>query len=156
MVKNEHGGNKHKKFGRRKTRVEALDKIENDQMFAKIIKNEGDHFSVLCSDNMIRKGRMSGKLKKGPRLIAGSFVVISTREFESDKKNCDIIGIGNPPSNIINLFNKNSGDKTNDNINFVESDDEFNDFQDTKKDNDDNQDEKDEDDEFLWDDIDNI
>lgn len=152
MVKNEHGGNKHKKYGRRK-RVEPQDKVESGQMFAKIIKNEGDHFSVLCTDNITRKGRMSGKLKRGPRLIAGSFVIISTRDFESDKKNCDIIGIGNPPSNILNIFNQNGNNPT-DNINFIEEDEEFKDFQDTKKEENENEDNGDDD--FLWDDIDNI
>ena len=133
MVQNITGGKNTKKQGRKSFRKQELvDKIEDGQMFAQLVKNEGNHFFVLCSDNVKRCARMSGKLKKGPKLAIGSFVVISLREFESNQDNCDIIGVGNPPHNIINLFKKNNPAEYNNDVEFAESDDEFQDFEESK------------------------
>ena len=134
MVKNTSGGNKTKRQKRNYGRYDAVDKVEDGQMFAQIIKNNGDHFTVLCSDNVTRLGRMSGILKKGPRLTVDSYVVISLRDFETEQKNCDIIAIGDPPTDIINIFKKNNINKSKkDDIDFDESDDEFKDFEESKK-----------------------
>lgn len=130
MVKNTSGGNKAKKQKRNFGKYDAVDKIESDQMFGQIIKNHGGSFSVLCSDGIIRLGKLSGYMKKGPRLTEGSYVVISLREFEAEHKNCDIIAYGDPPNNIINMFKTNdpNANKRTD-IEFADSDDEFNDFE---------------------------
>lgn len=134
MVLNKSGGNKTKKQKRNFGKYDATDKIESDQMFAQITKNHGGSFSVLCSDGMIRLGKLSGYMKKGPRLSEGSYVVISLRDFEAEHKNCDIIAYGDPPNDIINMF------KTNDpnvhkkaDIDFVDSDDEFKDFEESTR-----------------------
>jgi initiation factor 1A len=134
MVKNTTGGNKTKKQKRNFGKYDTVDKIDPDQMFAQITKKHGVSFSVLCSDGIVRLGKLSGYMKKGPRLSEGSFVVISLREFEAEHKNCDIIAYGDPPSEIMNVF------KTNDpnaqkkiDIDFVDSDDEFKDFEESAR-----------------------
>ena len=130
MVKNTSGGNKAKKQKRNFGKYNAVDKIEAAQMFAQITKNHGGSFSVLCSDGIVRLGKLSGYMKKGPRLADGSFVVISLRDFEAEHKNCDIIAYGAPPNDIISVFktnDPNAGKKAD--VEFADSDDEFKDFE---------------------------
>ena len=134
-IKNDRGGNKTRKQKRNNGRFDPIYRIEPGQMFAQILVNNGSHFSVLCSDNITRTGRLSGSLRKGPRITAGSFVVITLREFEAENKNCDIIGIGNPSKDIINIFKKNNPTKYANDIEFYESDDELNNFNNENKDN---------------------
>lgn len=132
MVRNISGGNKTKKLKRNFGKYNAIDKIESNQMFAQITKNNGMSFNVLCSDGITRLGRLSGYMKKGPRLSEGSYVIISLREFENDHKNCDIIAYGNPPNDIIDVF-KNNNIKKKDDIEFVNLDDEFKDFEESSR-----------------------
>ena len=130
MVKNSSGGNKTKKQKRNFGKYNAVDKIEADQMFAQIIKNHGGSFSVLCSDGITRLGKLSGYMKKGPRLSEGLFVVISLRDFETELKNCDIIAYGDPPNNIIGIFKTNGSNACKKaDVEFADSDDEFKDFE---------------------------
>jgi len=130
MVKNTSGGNKAKKQKRNFGKYDAVDKIDADQMFAQITKNHGGSFSVLCSDGIVRLGKLSGYMKKGPRLYEGSFVVISLRDFEAEHKNCDIIAYGDPPNDIINLFKTNDPNASKKvDVEFADSDDEFKDFE---------------------------
>ena len=103
-------------------------------MFAQIIKNHGGSFSVLCSDGLVRLGKLTGYMKKGPRLSEGSFVVISLRDFEAEHKNCDIIAYGDPPNDIINVFKTNDPHANKKSyVEFVDSDDEFKDFEESIK-----------------------
>jgi len=134
MVLNKTGGNKTKKQKRNFGKYDAVDKIESDQMYAQITKNHGGSFSVLCSDGITRLGKLSGYMKKGPRLTEGSFVVISLRDFEAEHKNCDIIAYGDPPNDIVNVFKTNdpNSNKKAD-VKFVDSDDEFKDFEESAK-----------------------
>ena len=130
MVKNVSGGNKHKKQSRSvSTKFNPVDKLEQGQMFTQIINAQGDsRFRVICSDGVTRIGRLSGHMRKGPRLSNGTFIVISLRDFEQDQKNCDILSLGNPPYDIISIFKKNDTTQYKDDIEFVVSDDEFNEF----------------------------
>jgi initiation factor 1A len=134
MVLNDRGGNKTKKQKRNFGKYDATDKIEQGQMFAQITHNHGGSFSVLCSDGIIRLGKLSGYMKKGPRLTEGSYVVISLRDFELDQKHCDIIAYGEPPTSIINIFKKNDPNaKKKSDVEFVDSDDEFKDFEESAR-----------------------
>jgi initiation factor 1A len=159
MVKNTTGGNKTKKLKRNFGKYDALEKIEPGQMFAKIIHNNGGSFSVLCSDGISRLGKLTGEMKKGPRLSEGSYVVISLREFESDQKHCDIIAHGDPPTDVINILKNdqkiNHSQKVD--VDFVESDDEFKDFEEStktiKKVSQDNNNKDNNKDDYDWDDI---
>lgn len=130
MVKNTSGGNKAKKQKRNFGKYNAVDKIEADQMFAQITKNHGGTFSVLCLDGIVRLGKLSGYMKKGPRLSEGSFVIISLRDFEAEHKNCDIIAYGDPPNDIISVFKTNDPNASKKaDVEFADSDDEFKDFE---------------------------
>jgi len=134
MVKNISGGNKTKKQKRRFGKYDAVDNIEHGQMFAKVVHNNGGSFDVLCSDGIIRQGKLSGNMKKGPRITVDSFVVISLREFESEQKHCDIIDHGIPPYEILNIFKKNeTGLNKNIDVDFVDSEDEFKDFEESSR-----------------------
>ena len=119
MVKNVMGGNKTKKQKRYRNRDNPIDNLMDNQMFGVICENMGAHMFVLCSDGIKRKGDLSGKARKGPRLNVGSYVAVSLREFEIEKKNCDILGIATPSAEIISLFKKNDK-KDNLGIPFVE------------------------------------
>jgi len=127
MVINKTGGNKTKKISRSvSTKFLPVDKIETGQMFAQIIGSQGEcRFRVICSDGVTRLGKLSGYMKKGPRISSGSYVVVSLREFEQEHKNCDIISYGNPPHHIISIFKKNDVKLPTDDIEFEESEDEF-------------------------------
>ena len=134
MVLNQRGGNKTKKQKRNFGKYNAVNKLDPGQMFGQITHNNGGSFSVLCSDGIIRLGKLSGYMKKGPRLVDSSFVVVSLREFESEQKHCDIIAYGDPPSEIKNIFKKNdhNAHKKAD-VEFVDSDDEFKEFEESVK-----------------------
>ena len=164
MVKNTTGGSKTKKQSRSvSTRFNPVGKLEQGQMFAQTLFPKGDsRFELICSDGVKRIGRLSGHMRKGPRLSNGSFVVISLREFEQDQKNCDILSLGNPPHDIVSIFRKNDTTQIETNIEFVESDDEFKDFEEFEQsrnrrfdmppsdsEDDENEDKDDEDDEYI-------
>ncbi len=134
MPKNTRGGNKTKKQRRNWGRFEPIDKLEKGQMFGKINENNGNHFVVLCSDNVKRQAPMSNSVKKGPRLYENTFVAVSLREFESNQENCDILGIARPPNNIIEIFKRidPTRNHTND-VEFGDSDNEFEEIVEIKK-----------------------
>lgn len=133
MVKNVTGGNKTKKQKRGYQKKAALDHTQTGQMFGQIVENRGDHFAVLCSDNITRMGKLSGAAKRGQRLISGSFVVISVRDYETDQKNCDIIAAGNPPTDVKNIFRKINPIAGDDgNIEFYTQDDKFKEFEESE------------------------
>jgi translation initiation factor IF-1 len=106
MVKNIKGGNKTKKQRRGYQKNIILDQVVTGQMFGQVMENHGDHFSILCADNITRNGRVCSSAKKGPRFVINTFVVISVRDYETNQKNCDILGMGNPPVDIRNIFRK--------------------------------------------------
>jgi translation initiation factor IF-1 len=133
MVKNVSGGNKAKKQKRGYQKKAAIARTEPGQMFGQVVENRGDHFAILCSDNVTRMGKLCGAAKRGQRLISGSFVVISIREYETEQKNCDIIGAGDPPMDIRNIFRKinpTAGDDAD--IAFYTQDDKFKEFEESE------------------------
>jgi translation initiation factor IF-1 len=133
MVKNVTGGNKVKKQKRGYRRREALDHTEPGQMFGQVLENRGDHFQILCADNVQRFGHLSNAAKKGQRLTVNSFVVLSVRDYETEKKNCDIIAAGNPPNDIKNIFRKiNPLAGNDDNIGFYTQNDKFKEFEESE------------------------
>jgi len=130
MVINISGGNKAKKQ-KRSIKYESTDKIDEGQLFGIILdKCGGCHFRLMCSDGRSRNGKLSGRMANGPRVNTGSYVIISLRDFEKDQKNCDIIGHGSPSVDIIKILKNNNSNNTKqkDDINFKDSDDEFDDF----------------------------
>ena len=120
------GYNKDKK--RRNFKQEVITKLDDEQIFGQIIKNNGSHWDVLCSDNVKRIGRLTSSMRTGQRLTVGSQVVISLRD-ESDKTHCDIIGLASIPKNVMAILQPQQAN-TADDIIFGDSDnEEFNEFE---------------------------
>jgi initiation factor 1A len=130
MVKNTSGGNKAKKqkrggYKKREIINEAID----GQMFGLVVEHRGgNHVTVLCSDNIERIGRLGGAVRKGPKIIAGLYVMVSLWEFETEQKNCDVLGIANPPADVRKIFKKNSPNNEDDVFEFMEEDSKFAEF----------------------------
>lgn len=120
-MRNDKGGNKTKKQ-KRSRRVDIYTEIENDQLFGKITKNDGGHFMVLGTDNVLRKGKLKNIMKKGPRIGKDMFVAFSLRSF-NDKDECDIIGLARPPQNVIDQLTS-LGETKKSNISDVKFDDD--------------------------------
>jgi translation initiation factor IF-1 len=121
MPINHTGGNRTKKQKRNCHKHPAMDKLGQNQMFAKIIQNQGNHFTLLCSDNIQRTAPVTGTVRKRcPRLNKESFVVIET----TDQTYCAIISIANPPSSILKLFKQNDPNQEDD-FEFDTADNEF-------------------------------
>lgn len=124
---------KHKKLRKHIKDFDPLRSVESDQLFGKILSNNGNNFTIKCSDGFTRLGRLSNNMRKGPRLTEGMFIVVTLRDYETIKKNCDIIAYGNPPFHIVVLFDEKG--KKNEDIKFEESDDEFKEFEDSERTN---------------------
>ena len=56
MVKNVSGGNRSRRQKRGYQKKEELDHVEPGQMFGQVLENRGDHFQILCADNVQRFG----------------------------------------------------------------------------------------------------
>jgi translation initiation factor 1A len=94
MVKNTHGGNKHKKFARKrdesgKNNITSLKKTEG-QEYGYIKKILGNcRFDIVCYDKKERIGHVRGKLRKRVWFVAGDVVLLSLRDFQDGM--CDMI-----------------------------------------------------------------
>lgn len=98
---------------KRKTRREIVYyKPEEGQMFAKILSNNGHNFTLKCTDEQIRIGRVCNSMRRGSRLFQNMFVCISLREF-GDTKFCDILGIASPSGEVQEVFHKMSAKESN-------------------------------------------
>uniref|UniRef100_A0A6C0IYB3 S1-like domain-containing protein n=1 Tax=viral metagenome TaxID=1070528 RepID=A0A6C0IYB3_9ZZZZ len=94
MVKNTHGGNKHKKFARKRDNtgrndIVSLKKTE-EQEYGYITKILGNcRFNILCYDKKERIGHVRGKLRKRTFFEQGDFILVSLRDFQDNL--CDMI-----------------------------------------------------------------
>ena len=126
--KNVFGGNKAKKKKRIGTKQEVVDALDTSQgvfqMYGQITECINvRHYTILCTDNKSYLGRLCGKMKRGRQLQKGLYVVVSLREFEGDKKTCDVMAFAKPPQNIIEQFKINNPVKY-DIVDFCNSDDD--------------------------------
>ena len=102
MVKNTHGGSKHKSQARKATsnvRNVTIEPSDPSEKYAKVTKMFGngmcqvelqDDRTVLCCHI---RGKFRGKNKRHNTVTMNSIVVVGLREWESDRKNCDLIGV---------------------------------------------------------------
>lgn len=121
MPVNTRGGNKTKKQ-KRNWGKDPFVQINGEQMYGRIEQNNGNHWVVLCADNIKRQAPVKG----GPRLFKDSFVIISLRMDETNQKKCDIIGPTKPPNNILEMFKRfDPTKKSTLDIDFKDSDDEI-------------------------------
>jgi initiation factor 1A len=112
MVKNVHGGNKHKSQGRKFTTAKASNKL-------RVAENEGELYSIVtkmlgngmfhayCIDGIIRlgqiRGKFSGRGKRDNFVEVGKWVLVGEREWDisstdkskNTKLKCDLLEVYN-------------------------------------------------------------
>jgi initiation factor 1A len=100
MVKNTHGGNRHKGMARKNMNSGNSNRlrvaIEEDEIYAVVTKHLGNNmFHCLCMDGTTRLGHIRGKFsgrRKGHNLVLpGIFILIGIREWESGEKSERVI-----------------------------------------------------------------
>lgn len=91
MVKNTHGGNRHKAFARKHTGGTESSRIrtsvEEGELYAIVTKMLGNNmFHCHCIDNVVRlghiRGKFSGRRKSGHMLSSGTWVLVGLREWD--------------------------------------------------------------------------
>jgi translation initiation factor IF-1 len=107
MVKNTHGGSKHKSQARKATnnvRNLTIEPSDPSEKYAKVTKMFGNGMcqvelqedkTLLCCHI---RGKFRGKNKRHNTVVMNSIVVVGLREWESERKNCDLIGVVESPS----------------------------------------------------------
>lgn len=105
MVKNTHGGSKHKSQARKNAAVDHNVVVQPNgpfECFAHVTKMFGNgmcqvethcdkKLSLVCHI----RGKFRGKNKKHNTVALNSIVVVGLRSWETDLKNCDLISISN-------------------------------------------------------------
>jgi initiation factor 1A len=113
MVKNVHGGNKHKSQGRKFTTAKASSKLriaENEgELYSIVIKMLGNGmFHAYCIDGIVRlgqiRGKFSGRGKRDNFVEVGKWVLVGEREWDiqsnadktkNTKLKCDLLEVYN-------------------------------------------------------------
>jgi translation initiation factor IF-1 len=111
MVKNEKGGNKSKKLGRKhvnETSIKSGQNIhvryakEDGEMYAVVSKNYGSNTCLVeCADGVARhciiRKKFTGRRKKDNIISAGVWVLVGTRDWEvlvaGKKPKCDLLEV---------------------------------------------------------------
>ncbi len=99
MVKNSSGGKIAKTKARKNMTVRPTLKYEElikteDQEYAKILTvNGGGRYRVKCYDDIERLGISRSKINRNEKIIVGSIVLISKRDYQDNK--CDILYVYN-------------------------------------------------------------
>lgn len=105
MVKNTHGGSKHKSQARKATQVRnvVIEPKDPSEKYAKVTKMFGngmcqvelqeDRTQLVCHI----RGKFRGKNKRHNTVVLNSVVLVGLREWETEKKNCDLIGVIESP-----------------------------------------------------------
>lgn len=102
MVKNTHGGSKHKSQARKatvNTKQITIEPSDPSEKYAKVTKMFGngmcqvelqdDHSVLVCHI----RGKFRGKNKRHNTVGLNSIVVVGLRTWETEQKNCDLIGV---------------------------------------------------------------
>lgn len=92
MVKNTHGGNRHKAFARKHSGPSESSRlrtcVEEGEIYAIVTKMLGNNmFHCHCIDNVVRlghiRGKFSGRRKSGHMLSSGTWVLVGLREWDA-------------------------------------------------------------------------
>ena len=132
MVKNTHGGSKHKSQARKDTQQSNIqNNIEPNgpnerwahvtKLFGngmcQVITQDDSHLTLTCHI----RGKFRGKNKKHNNVSLNSIIIIGLRDWETEVKNCDLIAISNSFHHL-NLSN----DLNNDSFHFSHHQDDSN------------------------------
>jgi len=103
MVKNTHGGSKHKSQARKNTFQSNNAPVEPsgpNEIYAHVTKMYGNGMCQVethCDKKMTLtchiRGKFRGKNKKHNTVSLNSIVIIGLRDWETEYKNCDLIAI---------------------------------------------------------------
>jgi translation initiation factor IF-1 len=101
MVKNVTGGCKSKKMANKHVNAPKTDKLrlalEDGEIYAIVTKNFGNGVQVQTIKNETLfchiRGRFTGRSRRDNTLTIGSWVLVGMREWESTKKNCDLLEV---------------------------------------------------------------
>lgn len=103
MVKNTHGGSKHKSQARKNTFQNNSVQVEPsgpNEIYAHVTKMFGNGMCQVethCDKKMTLtchiRGKFRGKNKKHNTVSINSIVIIGLRDWETEYKNCDLIAI---------------------------------------------------------------
>jgi translation initiation factor IF-1 len=103
MVKNTHGGSKHKSQARKNTFQNNNAPVEPsgpNEIYAHVTKMYGNGMCQVethCDKKMTLtchiRGKFRGKNKKHNTVSLNSIVIIGLRDWETEYKNCDLIAI---------------------------------------------------------------
>jgi initiation factor 1A len=101
MVKNVTGGSNHRSAARKQAVPEAppviqwVRRADEGELYASATKNYGGgRFGVLCSDGKERICVIRRKFKRfrrGSDVSVGTYLLVGTREWETDKSMCDLL-----------------------------------------------------------------
>ena len=114
MVKNVHGGNKHKSQGRKFTTGKASNKLriaENEgELYAIVTKMLGNGmFDAFCIDGIIRlghiRGKFSGRGKRDNFVEIGKWVLVGEREWDI-QSNADKTKIAKLKCDLLEVYNE--------------------------------------------------
>ena len=108
MVKNTHGGSKHKSQARKLINAPQSNKLRlpecDDECFAIVTKMLGNgmcHVNILHQNNLLEnivchiRGKFRGRNKKSNLISASSIVLVGLRTWEKNTSVCDLLDIYN-------------------------------------------------------------
>lgn len=120
MVKNTHGGSRHKSQARKSSgnfnRNVVVEPKDPSEKFAKVIKMYGNGMVGVelqgCKTQLVChiRGKFRGKNKKHNNVVMNSVILVGLRDWESSLKNCDLIAIVESP---VSGFSESEGDDVN-------------------------------------------
>jgi translation initiation factor IF-1 len=106
MVKNVTGGSKHRSAARKQTVpaappvVQYVRRAGEGELYASAARNYGGcRFGVLCSDGKERICVIRRKFKRfrrGNDVTPGTYMLVGTREWETDSNTCDLLCVYSP------------------------------------------------------------
>lgn len=120
MVKNTHGGNRHKAFARKHTGGSESSRIrtsvEEGELYAIVTKMLGNNmFHCHCIDNVVRlghiRGKFSGRRKSGHMLSSGTWVLVGLREWDISKTTSNSGKVKLPECDLLEVYDEASKER---------------------------------------------
>lgn len=120
MVKNTHGGNRHKAFARKHSSGTESSRIrtsvEEGELYAIVTKMLGNNmFHCHCIDNVVRlghiRGKFSGRRKSGHMLSSGTWILVGLREWDISKTTSNSGKTKLPECDLLEVYDEASKER---------------------------------------------